>query len=128
MTIEERFAALVEAFAGRPDVEVPHEAGARGFGSDALRVNGNDGDDTIQANGLEIPVIFTADGGAGNDTLTGSNGDDEKDQHRVGDRIVRAEAAAGDDEVLIAVVVQVTKVEPPGHVARHRSVRGDDRS
>ena len=39
MTVQERFASLVEAFGGRPGVEVPHEAGARGFGSGALKVN-----------------------------------------------------------------------------------------
>ena len=39
MTAEERFAILVETFAGRPGVELPHEPGARAFGSDALKVN-----------------------------------------------------------------------------------------
>jgi TfoX/Sxy family transcriptional regulator of competence genes len=39
--IEERFAALVETFAGFPDVQVPGESGRRTFGSDALKVNGS---------------------------------------------------------------------------------------
>jgi hypothetical protein len=36
---EDRFAALVEAFAGEPGVTLPHESGSRGFGSSALKVN-----------------------------------------------------------------------------------------
>ncbi len=38
---EERFARLVEQFAGRPDVEVPEESSRRAFGSLALKVNGS---------------------------------------------------------------------------------------
>ncbi len=37
---EERFATLVAQFAGRPGVEAP-EGPRRGFGSDALKVNGS---------------------------------------------------------------------------------------
>ena len=44
--------------------------------TDALRINGNGGDDDIDASGLQTPVTFTADGGAGNDTLIGSPGND----------------------------------------------------
>jgi Ca2+-binding RTX toxin-like protein len=44
--------------------------------TDALRINGGGGDDTIDAVTLETPVIFTADGGAGNDQLKGSSHDD----------------------------------------------------
>jgi hypothetical protein len=36
-----RFAALVEEFAGRPGVSLPGESPQRGFGSDALKVNGS---------------------------------------------------------------------------------------
>ncbi len=41
MSTEERFAALVAEFAGRPGVEVPGETGPRRFGSDALKVDGS---------------------------------------------------------------------------------------
>jgi Ca2+-binding RTX toxin-like protein len=44
--------------------------------TDALRVNGNGGDDTIDASALQTPVKLIADGGAGNDTLLGSHGSD----------------------------------------------------
>jgi hypothetical protein len=44
--------------------------------ADALRVNGNGGDDTIDASTLGVAVTFTADGGAGNDTIFGSPGND----------------------------------------------------
>jgi hypothetical protein len=44
--------------------------------SDALRINGNGGDDTIDASALPNAVRLTADGGAGNDTLLGSHGSD----------------------------------------------------
>ena len=37
----EHFAALVDAFAGRPGVAVPEESGRRSFGSSALKVNGS---------------------------------------------------------------------------------------
>lgn len=40
-TTEQRFQALVEGFAGTPGVVLPHATGGRGFGSDALRVNGS---------------------------------------------------------------------------------------
>ncbi len=36
---EERFAALVDAFADEPGVTLPHQDGSRGFGSTALKVN-----------------------------------------------------------------------------------------
>jgi hypothetical protein len=38
---EERFAALVDAFAKQTGVTTPHESGRRGFGSSALKVNGS---------------------------------------------------------------------------------------
>ena len=41
MDPQERFAALVEPFAGAPDVQAPGESGRRAFGSDALKVNGS---------------------------------------------------------------------------------------
>jgi Ca2+-binding RTX toxin-like protein len=41
--------------------------------TDALRVNGNGGNDTLSASGLVTPIALTLDGGAGNDTLVGSN-------------------------------------------------------
>jgi hypothetical protein len=44
--------------------------------TDVLRVNGNGGDDTIDASALQIPVTFIADGGAGNDALFGTHGND----------------------------------------------------
>jgi Ca2+-binding RTX toxin-like protein len=44
--------------------------------SDSLRINGNGGDDTIDASALQTPVAFVADGGAGNDGLVGSHGGD----------------------------------------------------
>lgn len=37
----QRFDALVEAFADRPDVTTPDEPGRRGFGSTALKVSGS---------------------------------------------------------------------------------------
>ena len=40
MDAEERFAALVEALSGRPGVTVPGAPGGRGFGRDALKVQG----------------------------------------------------------------------------------------
>lgn len=39
--VEEHLAALVEEFAGYPDVEVPGASSRRRFGSDALKVNGS---------------------------------------------------------------------------------------
>ncbi|MBX9584232.1 MAG: hypothetical protein K2X87_28365 [Gemmataceae bacterium] len=41
--------------------------------ADALRVNGNAGDDRISATGLTTPVALTLDGGSGDDTIFGSN-------------------------------------------------------
>ena len=41
MTPEERFAAMVAATAGEPDVQPPDSAGGRRFGSEALRVGGS---------------------------------------------------------------------------------------
>ena len=41
MDTQERFAALVEEFAGFPGVEVPQQSGRRRFGSEALKVNGS---------------------------------------------------------------------------------------
>lgn len=41
MNAEARFAALVEEFAGCPDVELPGKSGRRRFGSEALKVNGS---------------------------------------------------------------------------------------
>jgi len=41
--------------------------------TDTLRLNGNGGNDTISASGLLTPIALTLDGGAGNDTLIGSN-------------------------------------------------------
>jgi hypothetical protein len=37
----ERFAALVDAAGGEPDVQLPGSTGGRGFGSEALRVGGS---------------------------------------------------------------------------------------
>jgi Ca2+-binding RTX toxin-like protein len=46
-------------------------------GIDQLRVNGNDGDDSINASILPAGIIqLTLDGGQGNDTIFGSNGND----------------------------------------------------
>ena len=39
--VEEHLAALVEEFAGCPDVDVPDASSRRRFGSDALKVNGS---------------------------------------------------------------------------------------
>jgi Ca2+-binding RTX toxin-like protein len=44
--------------------------------TDLLQINGNGGDDTIDASELLTPVRFRAEGRAGNDTLIGSPGDD----------------------------------------------------
>jgi Ca2+-binding RTX toxin-like protein len=44
--------------------------------TDALRINGNGGNDTIDASTLQTAVMFTADGGAGNDSIVGSPGND----------------------------------------------------
>jgi Ca2+-binding RTX toxin-like protein len=44
--------------------------------ADSLRINGNGGDDTIDAASLDTRVTLTADGGDDDDTLTGSLGDD----------------------------------------------------
>ena len=41
MTRDERFAAMVAATAGDPDVQPPDSAGGRRFGSEALRVGGS---------------------------------------------------------------------------------------
>lgn len=41
MTPEDRFDALVEEFVGTPGVALPGQAGERGFGSNALKVNGS---------------------------------------------------------------------------------------
>jgi hypothetical protein len=40
MDVELRFAALVDALAGRPGVVPPGEDGGRGFGSSAMKVDG----------------------------------------------------------------------------------------
>ena len=39
--VNERFAAMVAATAGEPDVQPPDSAGGRRFGSEALRVGGS---------------------------------------------------------------------------------------
>lgn len=44
--------------------------------TDTLRINGKGGDDHIDATGLATAVLFSADGGVGNDTLSGSPGAD----------------------------------------------------
>jgi Ca2+-binding RTX toxin-like protein len=44
--------------------------------ADSLQINGNGGDDTIDASTLQTPVTFRAEGRAGNDILLGSPGDD----------------------------------------------------
>ena len=44
--------------------------------ADCLQINGNGGDDTIDASALQTPVTFRAEGRAGNDILLGSPGDD----------------------------------------------------
>ena len=44
--------------------------------NDFLQINGNGGDDTIDASTLQTPVTFRAEGRAGNDILLGSPGDD----------------------------------------------------
>jgi len=44
--------------------------------ADVLQVNGNGGNDSIDATGLQTPVKFRAEGGAGDDILRGSAGDD----------------------------------------------------
>ncbi|MFD2092056.1 hypothetical protein [Blastococcus deserti] len=41
MDTGDRFAALVGAFAGEPGVTLPGEPGHRGFGADALKVDGS---------------------------------------------------------------------------------------
>lgn len=41
MDVDERFAGLVERFAGRPGVTPPGAGGRRGFGADALTVDGS---------------------------------------------------------------------------------------
>ena len=51
-------------------------AGAEGA-NDSLVINGQGGDDTINASGLNAgQVKLTINGGLGNDTITGSKGDD----------------------------------------------------
>jgi Ca2+-binding RTX toxin-like protein len=55
---------------------VVHLSGADG-GTDSLTVKGLGGDDTIDGSTLSAGgVVFTADGGAGNDSLVGGPGDD----------------------------------------------------
>ncbi len=44
--------------------------------NDFLQINGNGGDDVIDASTLETPVTFRAEGRAGNDILLGTPGDD----------------------------------------------------
>ena len=44
--------------------------------NDRIVINGLDGDDVIDASGLGTAMLFTADGGDGNDILIGSDGDD----------------------------------------------------
>jgi hypothetical protein len=41
MDAADRFAALVEAFDGTPGVTLPGESGRRGFGAEALKVDGS---------------------------------------------------------------------------------------
>jgi len=41
MDAEERFATVVDMFAGRPGVTIPGEDGRRGYGSSALKVHGS---------------------------------------------------------------------------------------
>ena len=41
MEATEHFAALVDAYVGRPGIAVPGESGRRSFGSSALKVNGS---------------------------------------------------------------------------------------
>ena len=70
----------VSDLAGAPGVILPTTA-VRVTGADpakdVLTVNGLGGDDTIDASALPAGrILFSADGGDGNDTLTGSAGDD----------------------------------------------------
>jgi Ca2+-binding RTX toxin-like protein len=44
--------------------------------ADMLQVNGNGGNDSIDASGLQTPVKLRAEGGAGDDIIRGSPGDD----------------------------------------------------
>ena len=44
--------------------------------TDSLRINGAGGNDTILADGLLTPAQFSADGGDGDDVLTGTEGND----------------------------------------------------
>ena len=41
MTVEMRFAELVEHFADVPDITAPGDHAGRGFGADALKINGS---------------------------------------------------------------------------------------
>jgi Ca2+-binding RTX toxin-like protein len=84
---------------------LPAVVTARGVeSSDQLVVNGLGGDDAIDAHAVAAGlVIFGADGGAGNDTITGSDGPDLLKGGDGNDRITggrgddRAELGAGDD-------------------------------
>lgn len=48
-------------------------------GRDALRINGLDGNDGLNAGGLAAGTLLTLDGGIGDDTLRGGAGDDTLD-------------------------------------------------
>jgi Ca2+-binding RTX toxin-like protein len=45
-------------------------------GVDRLIINALDGDDVVEASGLDVGLAFQADGGAGDDVLIGGNGND----------------------------------------------------
>jgi Ca2+-binding RTX toxin-like protein len=62
---------IVEGLAARIGIR------AAGLAADVVTINGNDGDDTFEAAGNLAPLAqLVLDGGAGNDRILGSNGND----------------------------------------------------
>ena len=84
---------------------------------DRLIVNGNDGNDVIDASTLAAGVIgLTIDGGAGNDVITGSQGDDTLDGGDGNDKVTGgrgndfADLGAGDGSFSLLLAQQAAKV------------------